>query len=371
MPELTNVEIHPNGPEAALETGGANLVKGKRHFYYAHELVKENIKPPHFILDPIVPRGRLILGVGEGTQGKTPFGLQLARDVAGCLDFLDYYRHSGEPTRVGLIDAESPKEDLGLRLRMQDQGRPVNVENRLLLLDVDEVLRSQIDLTPEGVKRLYQFVGDQRVDLLILDNIWALSGGRDIIQARFAQPILYDLRKITRLPHSPSILLFHHPRKIADKQKLPDLATMDFARWAEEASGSRIFFNLTDVRFGLQRAEVKGEEYTIFRGRSRVPGCDQDFGPMYLLIDEDHSLASIDRRPEIFELLGDKERQVLYAIRSKTHFGVKEAKEATHGDISEKTIRRAFRHGREYGLLKPIGHGAFEWAAANGAQTVQ
>ncbi|MBZ5615905.1 MAG: AAA family ATPase [Acidobacteriia bacterium] len=368
MPELKNCENQLK--RVALGAGGEIPATGKRHFWYADELVAENIKPPRFVLNPIIPPGRLILGVGDSTQGKTPFGLQLARDVAGRLDFLDYYRHSGEPTRVALIDAESPKEDLSLRLKMQERGRTVNTGKNLLLLDVDEVLRGGLDVTGPGLEMLSQFVRDENIDLLVLDNLWALSGGQDILQARFAQPILHGLRKITRLPNSPSVLLFHHPRKGTDKQKLPDLATMDFARWAEEASGSRIFFNLTDVRFGLQRAEIKGEEFTIFRGRSRVPGCDQDFGPIYLTIDEDHSLASIDRRPEVFELLGDKERQVLHAMRGKIHFGMKEAKEATHGDISEKTIRRAFRHGCQYGLLKLVRPGIFDWAATND-QTVQ
>jgi hypothetical protein len=122
-----------------------------------------------------------------------------------------------------------------------------------------------------------------------------------------------------------------------------------------------VFFNLTDVRFGLQRVEKKGEEYTVFRGRTRVPGTDQDFGPLYLAIDESHSLASIDRRPNVLELFGEKEREVLTSVRSLATFTAREAKQVTKGNVCDKTIRRAFRHACEHGLIAKTEHGVYAW----------
>ena len=338
----------------------------ERPFCFAFELESAEIKQPSYLLDSLIPRGRLILGVGDSTQGKTPFGLQLARDVAGGLNFLDRYKHSGDPTRVALIDAESTKEDIGLRLRMQGQARQVDTGKNLLLFDVDNVFGSDFDLTQKGIDRMRELVGDEKVDLLMLDNLWALSGGQDILAGKVVQPILHGLRKITRLDHSPSVMSFHHPRKSADKQSLPDLSQGDFARWAEEASGSRILFNLTDVRFGLQRTERAGEEYTIFRGRSRVPGIEQEFGPLYLTVDEQHSLALIDSRPSVVEMFGPKEKKVLEAMRRFGEFGTKEARLATAGEIGDRTIGRAFRHGREHGILTVLRPGIYVWAERNG-----
>jgi hypothetical protein len=315
MPELIPADGQADEGNPSSTNKQEHLSGTERCFYFASELESAEIKPPSYMLDSLIPRGRLILGVGDSTQGKTPFGLQLGRDLAGGLNFLDRYKHNGDPTCVAVVDAESTKEDISLRLKMQRQGRPVNTAENLLVLDVDNVFGSGFDLTAQGIKMMREFVADLHIDFLILDNLWALSGGQDLLTAKVVQPILNGLRKITRLDHSPSVMSFHHPRKTSDKQKLPDLAEGDFARWAEEASGSRILFNLTDVRFGLQRTEKGGEEYTIFRGRSRVPGAEQEFGPLYLTVDEKHSLASIDCRPSIVEMFGPKERKVLEKMR--------------------------------------------------------
>jgi hypothetical protein len=338
----------------------------ERRFYLANELETADITPPSYILDPLIPRGRLIMGVGDSTQGKTPFGLQLTRDLAGGLDFLDCYKNCGEEIRVALVDAESPKEDVSLRLKMQREGRAAETGENLIVLDVDTVLDCHFDLTPKGIERIGEFVKEENISFLMLDNLWALAGGQDISKGYVAQPILHGLRAITRLPHSPSIGFFHHPRKGADNLHLPDLATMDFARWAEEASGSRIFFNLTDVRFGLQRCERKGEQYTIFRGRSRVPGSQQDFGPLYLTIDEDHSLALIDRRPSVIQLMGNKEQEVLNAMFHFEQFDVKDAKRETAGNVGDKTIRRALQHACEHGILVRVQPAVFAWGADMG-----
>jgi len=361
--------IHVNEQDevADVNNSGAHSVtrsaQAPTRYLRAEELEKSRVAPPAYMVDTLIPRGRLILGVGDSTQGKTPFALQLARDVAGGLDFLDYFKHRNTPSRVALIDAESPKEDIACRLRMQGGGRPVKTEANLLVLGIDEVLGCRFDVTEKGLATMRDFVYEEKIDFLILDNLWALSAGKDITKGNEAQPILMGMRRITRLPHSPTVCFLHHPRK-GDRHDLPDIAQTDFARWAEEASGSRILFNLTDVRFGLQRVETRGEEYTIFRGRTRVPGGDQDFGPLYLAIDEEHSLAQIDKRPIVLERLGDKERQILTCLRNSKQFDVKEARRLMRGDVCDKTIRRAFRHAHEHGLiLKTPISGLYEWTA--------
>src|SRR5262249_11383725 len=110
--------------------------------------------------------------------------------------------------------------------------------------------------------------------------------------------------------------------------------------------------------------------YTVFRGRSRVPGSQQDFGPLYLSIDEEHSLAFIDRGANALERFGAKERQVLNAMHSYPQFGLREAKQATMGEISPKTIGRAFRHGCEHGILTRVRNGIYAWSErSSGAET--
>jgi hypothetical protein len=165
MPETTHGEDRVK--EEVLQTTRGetgNLQKKRRRFYLADELQTAEIKEPSYILNPLIPRGRIILGVGDSTQGKTPFGLQLARDIAGGLDFLDYYKTTRGPTRVALIDAESPKEDISLRLKMQGRCRPTESRDNLLLLDVDSVFESDFDVTRTGIERMREFVKDEKVD---------------------------------------------------------------------------------------------------------------------------------------------------------------------------------------------------------------
>jgi len=94
--------------------------------------------------------------------------------------------------------------------------------------------------------------------------------------------MLRALRIVTTLPHRPTVILLHHPKKRDPSLIGRNILNCDFDLWIESLSGSMVFVNLTDVRLGLERLMVNGEEYTIFRGRSRVPGGDQDIGPLFL-----------------------------------------------------------------------------------------
>lgn len=321
------------------------------------------VSKPDYICRPTLPRGRLILFVGNSTQGKTPFGYQLARDVAAGQPVLDQFTCSG-PARVGLIDAESSGEDVSLRLKMQEY-RKADVGDRLIIRNREQVYPLGFNLTQEGLKKLSGFVFQNQLDLLMLDNLFALSGGLDVSKGNFVQPMLAGLKQITSLPRHPSIVLFHHPRKGGKEDKgRASILDTNFMYWLEEASGSGVLVNLSDVRLGLERVEKRGEEFTVLRGRSRVPGNEQDIGPFYLKIDEDHSLASIDRSPQILESLGEKITEVLALLRSMQEFSMKEAIARGQGldsKPSDKTVRRAVRFGREHGFIVEDDTGVMRW----------
>ena len=70
--------VHPASPAEIEATNHA-----------ASEYLAREVRPPEFILKPIIPRGRIILLLGNSTQGKTPFVYQLARDIASGNFFLD------------------------------------------------------------------------------------------------------------------------------------------------------------------------------------------------------------------------------------------------------------------------------------------
>ena len=86
-----------------------------------------------------------------------------------------------------------------------------------------------------------------------------------------------------------------------------------------------VIVNLTDVRLGLERIETRGQEVTVFRGRTRIPGDEQDIGPLYFSIDEEHALAEIDRRPQTLNEAGPKLTQVIECLRGNPVFTMKTA----------------------------------------------
>lgn len=318
---------------------------------------------PVYLCRPIIPRGRLILFVGGSTQGKTPFGYQMARDVAAGKNVLDYFTCSA-PCRVGFIDAESSAEDVALRLKMQEHRR-ADVSDRLLIRHREQVYKEKLNLSTEGLDNLKTFVSDNGLDFLFLDNLFSLSNGVDFSKANLVQPVISGLKKITDLPYSPSVLLFHHPRKSGkEDKKRASILDPNFSFWLEEASGSGVLVNLSDVRLGLERIEVRGEEVTVFRGRSRVPGNEQDIGPLYLTVDEEHALASIDRSAALIQQQGEKIGDVLDLLRTMRRFSVKDALlrgQALDSHPSAKTVRRAIRFAKEHGCLIEPEEGMLTW----------
>jgi hypothetical protein len=253
---------------------------------------------------------------------------------------------------------------MALRLKRLSEVRPLRNGKNLILVGAEETTRRGFNLVPgpsQGLDSLRKFVLAQRIDLLLLDNLWALSGGRDILKAHVLQPMLRGLREITALPHRPTVWLFHHFRKGPREAARGSILEFDFAQWLEEASGSRILVNLTDVRCGLERIEKGGEEYTVFKGRSRVPGNIQDVGPLFLLIDEEHDYAQIDRRPGVLAEFGEKTRMLLERLRGFSTFSMKDAYAATKGEMTKRTARRAIGEARAHGLIKASETGVFQW----------
>jgi hypothetical protein len=325
----------------------------------ASDYLSRKLLAPQYIVKPIIPRGRLILLVGNSTQGKTPFICQLARDIAAGNPILDYFPCSG-PSNVGLFDAESAEEDITMRLQMQEH-RKADI-GKLRIWNSSEIHQGFLSLTQAGLQNMRAIAEDSKLDVLLLDNLFALSGGIDVTKGNLLQPVLSGLRQITHLPHRPSVLLCHHPRKGGREDKRPNILVPDFTRWLEEASGSYLLVNLTDVRLGIERVETHGEELTVFRGRSRVPGEEQDIGPLYLTIDEEHALAAIDHRPQVLEDAGLKINQVLDELRPLDRFTKKEAKKlCARLDVSGKTVLRALQFAQGHGLIRESEPEVFQW----------
>ena len=123
-----------------------------------------------------------------------------------------------------------------------------------------------------------------------------------------------------------------------------------------------MFNNLTDVRCGIETVE----DHTVFRMRTRIPGKRQEFGPLYLLIDEEHQIATLDNSVDLIERASSKIRRVCRTAKvfMGKPFSVAELKlQMIPETVSERTIIRGIHYLRDHGLLhKHQEDGKWIWA---------
>lgn len=321
-----------------------------------------SIETPHYILRPILPRGRLVLLVGDSTQGKTPFCYQLVNDLLGQRDFLDYFPFENDgPVNVAVIDAESLPEDIPFRIRMQRAGRPIQPTGKLRYTDRNSTVELGFNVCDPT--KLIDLVRDERIDVLIIDNLRALSSGADVSKGHIATQIITQLNRLIALPHKPTIVILHHPRKGSAAHPFKcSILDPNFMHWLQELSGSMVWANRTDVRLGLEQVTRNDAEFTVLRGRHRVPGGDQDIGPIYLTIDEQHDLAAIDRSPEMLANLGPKQQEIATKLRLKKKFTRKDAHSyEIKGDTCKRWVNSLLKTLLTHGFIKEVSSGTYEW----------
>ncbi len=332
--------------------------------YSLEELDKTEIKLPEYVSQHIFPVGRVIGFVGRTGAGKTPCEYQMAGDVVSGRAVLDCFPFCAErPVRVAYFDGEHTVADIKYRLHLQEQVRPISNRQNLIVFDQEKILKDKVSVRPEGFKRLHEILEGLEIDLVFLDNLWSLSGGQNINEGHVLQQILDNARRLTMLPRHPTIVVSHHPRK-RDKNKSNNthITDDDFGLWLEEASGSQVFNNLTDVRCGI---ETVGD-HTVFRMRTRIPGKRQEFGPLYLLIDEEHQIATLDNSVDLIERASSKIRRVCRTAKvfMGKPFSIGELKlQMIPETVSERTIIRGIHYLRDHGLLhKHQEDGKWIWA---------
>jgi len=320
-----------------------------------------SVKPPLYIMRPILPRGRLVLLVGNSTAGKTPLMYQLTNDLLGQQPFLDYFPYEADgPVNVAVIDAESLPEDIAFRIKLQRAGRTIRPTGKFRYTDREST--AELHLSLHDPTKLVEFVRDEQINVLILDNLWALSDGLDITKGNIASQTISQLGKIITLPHKPSVVVLHHPRKSSSAHPLKvSILDPDFLAWIQELSGSMVWVNRTDVRLGLERVTRNDTEFTVLRGRHRVPGGEQDIGPLYLTIDEKHDLAVIDKSPEMLASLGPKQQEIAAKLRLKHKFTAEQALSyEIRGTCSKRLVYYVLKTLKAHGFIRELPNG-YEW----------
>lgn len=176
----------------------------------AIELVKMDIPPRQWVLEPVIPQKGTVMIYGPRGTGKTFISTGLAYAVASSGPFLHW--KSETPRRVLLVDGEMPLEALRERIIQTAQGNDFEPpdESYLRIMAADDQEFGIPDLsTKQGMEAVEAHLDG--IELVILDNISTLvRSGRenDAESWTGVQEWMLSLRR-----KGISVLLIHHAGK--------------------------------------------------------------------------------------------------------------------------------------------------------------
>jgi bifunctional DNA primase/polymerase-like protein/AAA domain-containing protein/primase-like protein len=164
--------------------------------------------PPKQYVQGLVPADAIINIYGFAGAGKSLFSLELALAIHRGHSFLEKFQTV--PGRVGIIDEESAPPMLGERLGFLAIAHGIDPRDAdLPCFTVGNGARLD---TPEGLAAVAAWVGENRLDVLIVDTqrrvAPSLRENESDDMSRLAQNIL-ALRKQTKV----TVVLLHHSRK--------------------------------------------------------------------------------------------------------------------------------------------------------------
>jgi hypothetical protein len=177
------------------------------------ELVKLEVPPREFIVEPFIATQSLNMLYAARGVGKTWIALTLALAVARGEDFLGY--HVAEERNVLYVDGEMPLPDIQERIIALDPRPPSNlmILPSELLYRNDLPINLQSDEDRDRIDQLLEFLSqdEKKPSLVILDNLSSMSGG---IDENDNSALDQFLQWLVGLRHEgAAILLIHHAGK--------------------------------------------------------------------------------------------------------------------------------------------------------------
>lgn len=186
----------------------ATFIKQEITAVTLNELLIMELPPREYFLEPWLPTSGLCMVYAKRGIGKTFFALEVAMAVSYGSQFLSF--KAPKPARVLYIDGEMPANSMQERLRNIKKRMP-NSENFIepFFITPDLLGDFMPDLnTPSGQHSIAHLV--DQADLIIVDNISTLSGGKEN-EAESWIPLQTWALKLRR--KGKSVLFIHHAGK--------------------------------------------------------------------------------------------------------------------------------------------------------------
>jgi putative DNA primase/helicase len=172
------------------------------------ELLEMNLPPRENLLAPWLPKGGLCMVYARRGVGKTFFALEVAMAVSYGTRFLSFY--APKPAKVLYIDGEMPANSMQERLANIKKRMP-DIKNYIEPCFVTPDLQDGFmpDLSTSIGQNAIAHLVDE-ADLIIVDNISTLSGGKENEAESWIPLQNWGLRLRRK---GKSVLFIHHAGK--------------------------------------------------------------------------------------------------------------------------------------------------------------
>lgn len=296
----------------ARNTAGAvDLVTAAQRFEQAEATPEE--KPEPILGDGILSRGESAVLVGKPGLGKSRLSLELAEACARGASWLGF-NTGARPMRVCYVAAEFSRYRWWQRCVMLLGGKPAPEEPQALQAAYRELklaeeggafcaltfdmLGEPLDLITEtGILQLEELILDRQLDLVVLDPLSRLMGGREESNEVFGK-LVANLDRVGKRTRA-ALLVVHHERKGGTDKASRDTDPLDAARGGTVLSGGvKTYMRLARSTGGLLRLEFGKANY------ARTPD------ELWLRVPEDGGRTLIEQAPEE---KGDANRQKVLA----------------------------------------------------------
>ncbi len=301
--------------------------------------LKNEEKELEWLINPLIPRGCLVILGGRPKVGKSFLALHIGREVSHGGKFLDYA--SCKQGSILYIDEDMDEYTEALRAK---KINPADLFGRnFKIASWSEIRQEVFRLDDEKcLRELERYIRLANLSLVIIDNLETTLGGIDLIkEADLVNKILVKLRRIA-VKTNCTILIIHHSRKPKETS----------THWRYEYKGSLVITGRADVLMFLDYDEKRGVHKLYVESRF----LEEDICLAYEMFHNEDGTLNFEFRGFIKEeYVVDKAREaILNWIKEENakEFWMKEVIEKFSSIASRETIRRALRLLEHFGYLE-------------------
>lgn len=186
------------------------------HFVSLKDFLSMELPPREFVVEPILPTQGLMMIYAKRGVGKTFFALHIACSIARQTNLFNDKWKIDQARKVLYIDGEMPANTMQERLKVLNHSHKIEHDNLIIInndLRKDDLQRSPAPnlATEEGQNKIEALIDEQRVEVIVIDNLSTLCRGGKENESDSWLPIQEWILRLRS--KNKSVILVHHAGK--------------------------------------------------------------------------------------------------------------------------------------------------------------